>query len=77
MKIEKVYHVFESLFLEKKGAEALLEGWEHKERIKVKYAIITEEDEQQIIDGVNHGYTFSEVSTFDTKEHALDELKIE
>jgi hypothetical protein len=74
MIVEKVYRVFDSLFLNRKDAEALLVGWEHKETIDVRYAIL-EHTEEAFVDGENLGIPATEAMLFRSKEDALKELR--
>lgn len=75
MIIKKVYRVFDNLFFCREDAEAILSGWEHKEKVYVQFAVLEESQQRElIVGGVNYGIPAEEVTVYTNKKNALQDL---
>ncbi|MBG9587614.1 hypothetical protein [Cytobacillus firmus] len=75
MIIKKVFRVFDNLFFSREDAEAILSGWEHKEKLYVQYAVLEESKIELIAEGVNYGIPAEEVTVYSNEKDALHDLK--
>lgn len=74
MIIKKFYRVFDNLLFCREDAEAILSGWEHKEKVHVQYAVLEESKRELIVCGVNYGIPAEEVAVYTNEKNTLQDL---